>query len=231
MFNLFNGTKKITEKLYEQNLELAIKNKTLLLLGKLYETSTLTLTPEEMAKAIVGIIQKDLNLESTGILRFEKKNDTLTPLAFAYSNKYAQTLHTICLSLNDRAIANVSQNKFLFTALNNKTESITQDLSNVFITTKENLETIKNTTHLRTTLVYPITIGKEVLGILVLGFNRDYEKFSTFEKESIKAFINPIGLLLYKAYLYKSVQKAYAVERKAKEELEKLDKFKDQDRK
>jgi len=228
MFNFFNGSKKITEKLYEQNLELAIKNKTLFLLGKLYETSTLTLTPEEMAQAIVGIIQKDLNLESAGILRFEKKNDTLTPLAFSYSNRYAQTLHTMGLSLNERTISHVSQNKFLFTALNNKTENITQDLSNVFVTTKENLETIKNNTHLRTTLVYPITIGKEVWGVLLLGFNRNYDKFSTFEKESMKAFINPIGLLLYKAYLYKSVQKAYAVEKKAKEELERLDTFKDQ---
>ena len=39
MFNLFNGSKKITEKLYEQNLELAVKNKTLSLLEKLYKKS------------------------------------------------------------------------------------------------------------------------------------------------------------------------------------------------
>lgn len=66
MFTLFGAGKKTTEKLYEQNLELAVKNKTLSLLEKLYQSSVLKLTPEEMAREITGIIRKDLNLEIAG---------------------------------------------------------------------------------------------------------------------------------------------------------------------
>ena len=62
MFNLFNGSKKITEKLYEQNLELAVKNKTLSLLEKLYQNSVLNLTPREITKEITIIPQNGLKL-------------------------------------------------------------------------------------------------------------------------------------------------------------------------
>src|SRR3989344_390213 len=91
----FGQNKKITEKLYEQNLELAVKNKTLSLLEKLYQTSVLTLMPQEMAEKITGIIRQDLNLELAGVLTFEKATDTLAPLAFSKSERLAKTLDTL----------------------------------------------------------------------------------------------------------------------------------------
>jgi hypothetical protein len=82
MFNFFRSNQGVAEKLYQQNAELTIKNKTLSLLDKLYQTSILALNPEEMGAKITAIIKDELNLEAAGILIFDKTNDLMKPIAF-----------------------------------------------------------------------------------------------------------------------------------------------------
>lgn len=228
MFGIFEN-KKINQQLYQRNLELAVKNKTLSLLEKLYHTSTLTLTPEEMAKAITDVIWHDLNLECAGILRFKKKSDVLHPLAFSGSHRFIQALAQGA-NLEETSIAAVSQKAFLQQILQGRVQYTTQALDDVWGATidRDQLLRLQRKSNIKTILLCSLVIGKEVLGVLVLGFNRDYETLNAFEKESIKNFIDPIALLLYKAYLYHNIKKAYAVEKEAKEELEKIDRFKDQ---
>src|SRR3989338_9029296 len=79
--------KSVTENLYKQNLELAVTNKTLSLLTKLYEISVLTLDSSDMAKRISETIQTDLSFELVGILLYEETKNDLTPLAFALSER------------------------------------------------------------------------------------------------------------------------------------------------
>ena len=73
-----------------------------------------------------------------------------------------------------------------------------------------------------------------------MGLSVDYSTLSNFEKESIKNCLDVTALLLDKAYLYKNLQasyeiekigkeqakRAYEVERKAKEDVQELDKNK-----
>jgi len=237
MFGLFGETKKITEKLYEQNLELAVKNKTLSLLENLYQTSVLTLMPEDMASKITEIIRKDLNLEFAGVLMFEKKTDSLASIAFSTSERLTKTLTAAGFFLKDIKIANVSKNEFFKQAIYNKTENNTNNLQEIWeeLIPKEYLAKIKEGSHIKTILLYPLIKGEEANGVLLLGLNRDYTTLNAFEKASIKSCINAITLLLDKAYLYKDLQasyeitkKAYALEKKANEELANLDKVKDQ---
>lgn len=227
----FFGNRKVAVKLYQQNLELAVKNKTLSLLEKLYNTSTQTLTPEEMARAITGLAQKDLNLEFAAIYRFEKNKDLLSILSFSGSERFLRTIYNLNLSLKDLAIKNVSQNS-VFAALSsdNLGNFIINDVASVWKDSipEENVLAIKNKSHTKTILINPLLVGGKTLGTLFLGFNRDYQTLSKFEKDSIKSITDPVALLLYKAYLYKSIKKAYITEKRAKEELEKLDKIKDQ---
>ncbi|OGZ63887.1 MAG: hypothetical protein A3A98_01205 [Candidatus Staskawiczbacteria bacterium RIFCSPLOWO2_01_FULL_40_39] len=233
----FGQRKKITEKLYEQNLELAVKNKTLSLLEKLYQTSVLTLMPEEMAREITDTIRKDLNLEFAGVLIFNKESDALIPLVFSKSERLVNTLQKLGFLLRDVTITNISKRDFFKQVVYAQKENITDNIEEVWeeLVKQEHLQEIKKASHIKTVLLYPLIKGKEALGVLILGLNRDYQTLNTFEKASIKSFINVIALLLDKAYLYKDLQdsyeitkKAYAVEKQAKEELEQLDKIKDQ---
>lgn len=240
MFNFLSRNKEIkeiTEKLYGQNLELAVKNKTLSLLENLYQTSVLTLLPEEMAKRITDIIRRDLNLEMAGILIFDKKTDTLTPLHISKSERAANVLKKSRVVLMNITINDVSKHNFFSKAIKYKDDNLTTNIEDVWkeLKAKPKFEEIKGELHIKTILLNPLVIGTQVLGVLVLGLNRNYDTLNTFEKASIRSFINVISLLLDKAYLYKNLQdsyevtkRAYAVEKKAKEELEELDKVKNQ---
>ena len=237
MFKFFGETKKITEKLYEQNLDLAVKNKTLSLLEKLYQTSVLTLTPEEMAKKITNDICKDLNLEFAGVLTFDKEADSLLPLAFSKSERLMKTLYRLSFLFSNIKITDVSKREFFKKTINNQTYNTTNNLEEVWkdIIKSDNLNEIKKESHVKTVLVNPLIISGEVFGVLLLGFNRDYETLNSFEKASIRSFINVIALSLDKAYLYKNLQesyevtkRAYVIEKKAKEDLANLDKTKNQ---
>jgi len=236
MFNFFRG-RKIAQELYGRNLELATKNKTLSLLEKLYQTSIKTLAPEEMAAAVTGIIRHDLNLEFAGILAFNKKADTLASLGFSHSAHLAETLAKVKFFFENLHIDQASKNRFFSRALVNKSENITGAVEEIFTGPlgASHAALIKKESHIKTVLLYPLIMGNEVLGVLLLGLNRNYDTLNHFEKTSIKSFINVIALVLDKAYLYQNLQasyevtkKAYAVEKKANEELERLDKFKDQ---
>ena len=88
-------TKQLAEKIYQQNIELAAKNETLSLFKKLYQISTLTLTPEEMASQIADIIRKELTTELVGIFVFEKETDALSPLAFSKSDALIKNLNKL----------------------------------------------------------------------------------------------------------------------------------------
>lgn len=233
----FGGSKKITEKLYEQNLELAVKNKTLSLLETLYQTSVLTLMPEDMAAKITAAIRKDLNLEFAGILTFQKKTDSLAFLAFSASERLLGILGALGVVLKGAVITDVSKNDFFKRAVYAGMENSTNDFQEIATNSqsKQHLERIKKESHVKTVLLYPLIKGQETSGALLLGLNRDYGTLNAFEKASIKSCINAIALLLDKAYLYKDLQasyevekRAHEVEKKANEELANLDKVKDQ---
>ncbi|OGZ66675.1 MAG: hypothetical protein A3C50_02195 [Candidatus Staskawiczbacteria bacterium RIFCSPHIGHO2_02_FULL_43_16] len=237
MFKFFGETKKITEKLYEQNLELAVKNKTLSLLENLYQTSVLTLMPEDMARKIADIIRKDLNLEFAGVFALEKDGDALLPLAFSVSERLQRVLGDFGISLKNTKITGVSRNDFLKRIIYGKLESSTNDFKDIWevLLDEKRLAEIKKESHVKTMLMYPLVRGQEADGVLMLGINRDYANLNAFEKASIKSCINAIALLLDKAYLYKDLQasyevekRAHEVEKKANEELANLDKVKDQ---
>jgi len=225
------------EELYGKNFEIVVKNKTLSLLERLYETSIQKLEPEQMAKSINDIILEDLKLEFTGIYIFKKESDTLIPLAFSKSEKLMKTLYKLGFLLSSIKITDVSRRDFFRQTIYNQTYNTTNNLKEVWngLITFEHLEEMEKESHIKTVLVNPLIISGEVFGALLLGFNRDYETLNTFEKASIRSFINVIALSLDKAYLYKNLQesyeitkRAYAVEKKAKEELANLDKTKNQ---
>ncbi len=237
MFGLFGKTKKITEQLYAQNLELAVKNKTLSLLENLYQTSVLTLMPEDMAAKITDLIRQDLNFEFASVLVFDQESDTLATLAFSVSGRLAKAMAVAGFDANRAKIGNVSKNDFFKKAVYEKRENSSTAPWQVLkdFVPAGHLAQAQKESHIETILLYPLAKGQEVSGVLLLGLNREYATLNAFEKASIKSCINAIALLLDKAYLYKDLQasyevekRAHEVEKKANEELANLDKVKDQ---
>jgi signal transduction histidine kinase len=134
-------------------------------------------------------------------------------------------------------IEHVSQNKFYKELVYDRQDKIASNVNEAWegLITHDQIEEIKRLSNIRTISFYPLVSGNEVFAVLQLDFNRDYETLNSFEKSSIRNFINIVALMLDKAYLYKNLQesyevtkKAYAVEKQAKEDLENLDKTKNE---
>ena len=122
--------KSVTESLYKQNLELAVKNKTLSLLSKLYEISVLTLNTRDLAKKVTLAIQVDLSFELVGVLLFSEEKDELIPLAFSESDRFYQTQSN--LNVFSISIPDISKSNFLKKVVEGKTMAYTEELSEIW---------------------------------------------------------------------------------------------------
>ncbi len=211
----------VNETLYKQNAELAVTNKTLSLLRKLYQLSLLKLDPTALSEKIAETIRADLNMEIAGILVFDATKDLLTPLTFAKSERMQEMLTQLGFLFKDVTISDVSHHEFFKKVIYEKKRILSDDINDVWggLIPAEKLSKITTESHLKTILSYPLQTESEVLGALIFGLNRNYDTLNTFEQESINSFIDVIAVALDKAFLYKELQDA-------NEKLKELDKLK-----
>lgn len=216
-----DDVKKINTEVYKQNFELAIVNKTLSLLRKLYQISLLEIDPSSLSEKISDIIRNDLNMEMVGILSFDAKDDSLLPFSFSKSKRLADILKIGNLLFKNIKITNISQRKILKDLIDSKNFAITNNLRDVWdgLISADFLKKIEIESHLKTIVLYPLITPKGVIGILIIGLNREYKLLNDHEKDSMKSFIDVVAVALDKAYLYKELQDA-------NEKLKGLDKLK-----
>ncbi len=215
----------VTESLYKQNLELAVKNKTLSLLSKLYEISILTLSPKELAKKISETIQADFNFEIVGIMLYDKVKDELTPLAFSESKRFREIENSFNVLIGTMDIPLPTKHSFFSGIINNKKIGYTEELQDIwkFSTPKGVFEKIRADGHIKSSIVYPLVIENRVIGVFILSLNRIYNQLATYEKESITSFINVISVALDKALIYKQLTITNDQLGRANERLKELD--------
>jgi signal transduction histidine kinase len=201
---------KINEEIYKRNLELAVLNKNLSLLRKLYQISILTLEPKVLSERITDEIRLDLNMEAVGIFVFDQKTDILSPLNFSKSERLTDILEKSGFDLKDISIPEISKHTFFQSSIYGKISNSTENLSDVWggFINEENLKKLKEESHWKTTLLYPLVTESNTIGALLIGLNREYQTLNDHEKESIKSLIDVVAVALDKAYLYKELQDA-----------------------
>jgi signal transduction histidine kinase len=202
------NSKSVTEALYKQNLELAVKNKTLSLLGKLYEISIMALEPEELAERVTKAIQDDFSFELVGVLLYNKEKDALSPLAFAESERFSAVEAASGISLKDISVTDIKKNVFFVPIKDGAKMGYTENIKDIWSTLipVEMRDKIKTDAHVASSLVYPIIIGSNFIGVLLLCLNRDYNHLIGYEKDSIKSIVNVIDVALDKSILYKEIK-------------------------
>jgi signal transduction histidine kinase len=218
----------ITQSLYKQNLELAVKNKTLLILGKLYEISIQTLASKELSEKITKIIQTDFGFERVGIFIYDKTADAITVLGFSESERFHNARSIANDFFDNMSVTNISQNKLLGPILSTKTMGYTESIEDIWSTGLEEskIEKIKVEGHVRSLLAYPLNIENEVIGFFVLTLNRIYTDLGEYEKESIHSFSNVISVALDKARLYEQLTITNQKLGEANDRLKQLDQLK-----
>ncbi len=211
--------KEITHEIYKRNLELAVVNKTLSLLRKLYQISLQSLDPASLAEKMSETVRLDLNMEIVGIFTYDNVNDELKPFLFAKSNRIIQLLKKFGFLFKDIKIAKVADKPLLKQVVHDKNAGQTDDLNQIWTTgiSAQQLVALSDEGHVKTILLYPLLAQGQVIGVLLLGLNRDYNTLSTYEQDSIKSLIDVVAVALDKAQLYEKLKVA-------NEELRVLDK-------
>ncbi|OGZ73499.1 MAG: hypothetical protein A2908_02215 [Candidatus Staskawiczbacteria bacterium RIFCSPLOWO2_01_FULL_38_12b] len=222
MFDFPNINKKLTERLYEQNLDFAAKNKIFILIQSLYRTSVLALSPEGIAKEVTNIVCKGLNLEFSGLFLFKKDIDSLVPLSFSESVTLSKTLQIINFNFKGVKLSEISKNDFLKKVVYDWVENVTANPLDIWknSVSVETVEKMKTQSRIRDIVLYPLITGNKILGAMVFGLNIDNVTLNDFEKSSMKNIVEVVTLLLDKAYADKNLQVSYEIEKKGKEQME-----------
>ena len=216
------GDAPVAELLYKQNAELAIRNKTLSLLRKLYQFSVLALEPEVIADKITDAIQKDLSYELVSIMIFDEGANELRPLKFAKSDRLSESLKSAGGAEPETlVIKSAAENEVLGIVVKGKLMTNTATLSGVFkgVISEDAVREMEKEANIKTSLIYPLIIEDRTKGVLIMSINHDYSSLSKFEIESIESFVNVIAVALDRAFIYKELKEA-------NEKLKELDRLK-----
>ncbi|MDO8452014.1 MAG: HAMP domain-containing sensor histidine kinase [bacterium] len=199
--------KAANEEVYKHSLELAVKNKTLSLLRKLYEISVLALLPKELAEKLMQAIQEILSFERVSILLYEATSDILVPLAHAETARF-KAIPRDENPLSKHALEHASQTPFFGPLITTKAAQYTEDLTAVWGSslTNEALIALEKEGHIRSIIALPLIIDDKVRGIFTVHFNRIYGELSDYEKESIQILGNVITVALEKAIIYQELR-------------------------
>ncbi|TAL49046.1 HAMP domain-containing histidine kinase [Patescibacteria group bacterium] len=219
--------KTVTESLYKQNLELAVKNKTLSLLRQLYQISILTLEPKILAEKLGDTIRETFEYELVGFFSFDKEEDTFIPMYFSQSDRCAKASSRAEVSFISLRLNQVSRHNLFAQVLKGSmayTESF-QDVWGEAISGKD-WTVIQNESRVKGVLFFPLLIDEKVIGVLTIALNRRYKELIQFEKDSIQSFVNVLAVALDRAYLYQKLGVTNKELAEANDRLKELDRLK-----
>jgi len=176
---------RVNRELYKRNAELAIRNKTLALLRKLDEISLSTLEMEDMARTITDTIGAELGYALVSLAVVDPRASLLRWFALsspvpAISARLRNTpLQSVTLPL--RGLLASQQ------ALRGSRPRLAGSLRTVFprVVSEALADGRRGSPSLRSTLVYPLRLGRTPLGLLTLSAGRDLKPL----KLSARAFV------------------------------------------
>ncbi len=212
----------VNEILYKRNAELAIKNKALSLLGHLYETSILTLKPEDLAHKISDSVREALNYESVSMFLYDKEKDGLNQIGFARSERYEEQLKLSGIQMDAPSIEHVSTRDFFDGVINKRQPVLNQKFGFLMkngVLSDTDIKMLAERAHIKSSIVYPLALSDRVLGMLLISMNREYDSLPDYEKEIIGSIVNVVSLAFDKSLTYEALQVA-------NEKLKSLDKLK-----
>lgn len=215
---------KVTKEIYERNVELAISNRTLSLLRKMYEIMSSSLNTSETSQRLADAIVKDLNFQKGMISLVDKSGDNLETIAVSPQEPRDSQLEKLLgKPFKQFSVSLKELENFCVKAFTEKKTRLTNNLYDVFIGAVDEKISLKiqEILHIQTTIIYPITFGKETLGVLSLGIDKHIGSLSRAELESMHELVEVVGIALERVRIYNDLQVA-------NEKLKELDRQKDE---
>lgn len=218
---------QVNRELYKRNAELAIRNKTLALLRKLDEVSMTSVGMEDMSSKVTIAIGQELGYELAAISVFRNSNSedkmrwlsVTSPVPEIDAILKKRTLDNFEESLQNVDIAKE--------ALREHQAHVIEGYSSVYpVSFVEQVAKTAYGKNLVSSLIYPLSLANQALGVLILTASRDLNNLSQYEREAISGIIGLVSLAIYKAKIYEDLQKTTEDLTEANDRLAQLDKAK-----
>lgn len=215
----------VNRELYVRNAELAVRNKTLVLLQKMSKVTLQALEVDAMIEEIVSVLDTEFSYPFAAIGLCGPRGKHLHWKAIATPQKKISlftsvaTLHRIVLTSRSNACAS---------ALRNNRRAVARSLDQVFDQDFSHQE-IKDFTQksgLKTSLIFPLVLGGHPVGVLVIGMNRSSKALTRYEKETFQSLLGLVTVAVQKAETYEHLQNTTKQLRVANSHLRELDSVK-----
>lgn len=214
----------VTQEMYKKNLELAERNKTLLILRKIEELILSSITDiNEIAQRVADLVIKDAGFKSVSLRLINHSHTSLTPLVVSVDKqsnpkvavKLMSHLQKVSIPLNDNGhiSAKVVATKH------------TQQTTHLYFVPCPELDMnecrdIQTALGIKEYLLYPLIIREKVIGTMTVGIGEDGELSVLQSKNLLNRLPSIISIALDNALLYKTIGEK-------NERLKELDKLKD----
>jgi signal transduction histidine kinase len=196
------------EQLYKHSHDLAVRNKTLSLLRRLYQISIQTLEPEVLARQILDLVRTELDLELVGVMSYDVGANTLHPIEFSVSDRVKEACSSCEFVFTDTVIESASEHSVFGKAFSG-TSTTSTDLAEIWnAASATTLSTLSEKGHIREMLVEALRIDAQNKGVLLMGFNRSISELSQFERESIDSLVDVVAVALDRAQVYEELKLA-----------------------
>jgi len=217
----------VNRELYKRNAELAYRNKTLALLRKLDEASIASVGMEDMAHKVSTAICQELGYELVAISVLSGKGEESTMRWLSVASQMPE----IVKILDKKPLAD-TKDSIRSTGVAKKvllenTAKVIEGYKDAYPSAfSKQLAKADSGKTLKSSLVYPLALGHQALGVLILTASRDLNNLSRYEQETISGIIGLISLAIYKAKIYEDLQKTTEDLREANDRLAQLDRAK-----
>jgi len=199
---------RITRELYKKNLELLNANKVLTLLQKLYRIMMLVSTMEELTQQFIDVITNTLQFRS-GMVALEKEGTRLQIIALTQSEINNTALKLIGSSYSQVSIPLHEKGNILVEVFQARKKRTTHNILEIWkpLVSQEKLREIAEKTDVKSTIVYPITFGKETLGIFSISLGRDAEDMTRFERRVLRRVATLFGIAVDRIKIAQNLRK------------------------
>jgi signal transduction histidine kinase len=214
---------RINEQMYERNVELTIRNKTLSVQRELYEIINTTLGVKETAERLAHVITRQLGFRGGSILLVNRKDRTLDAIATASAHAHPRKENIPLLRrLNNLRFHMSDKHNIAVGSVKRGQKRVTGHMYDLLTPHVGHAEAdaMQKQLQVQTFVIYPIIFGGKVSGVLVLGMDKLVKDLSRTEKETLTEIIDVVGIALEQSRIYAALKNA-------NNRLKELDQMKD----
>ena len=160
----------------------------------------------------------------------DKKKQTLKRIALSQTIEAQKALEASPVPFQQIEIPLIAEDNFLIRALKEKKVYITHVWPDIFrpVLSDEAALNNQNAAGIRTSMIYPLVVKEEAIGVMIFSMIKNEEEVSDEEKALIARFTDIVGLAVQNARLYSSLKETAEDLKKANERLVVLDQLKDE---